>query len=207
MRIPSPKSWLIFGAGFVTCIVCIIALIFGAYYFWLKPTEAKMLKGLAFPPPEFFTPQPANFDITAVGRDNKPLNLQSYRGRVVVLNVWATWCPPCIAELPRLGTLAAHYSADGDVAVICVSEESTNTVFKSQAAQESHAPIYSLSGHHLPSVYETDAIPATFVINKQGMIVAKHIGGADWSASSVTAFIDSLRQRPITAPGPTPTAP
>lgn len=166
--------------------------------------EENVLKQIALSPPEFFTPQPANFDIAAVGRDNKPLNFQSYRGRVIVLNVWATWCPPCMAELPGLGTLAAHYSADKDVAVVCVSEEPADTVFKSKGAQDSKAPIYSLSGHPLPGVYKTDAIPATFVINKQGMIVAKHIGGADWAAPSVIAFIDSLKQRPTALE---PTAP
>lgn len=157
--------------------------------------QEKTIKQIKFSAPEFFTPHPAGFDITAVGRGYKPFNFQDYRGRVVVLNVWATWCPPCMAELPSLGKLAAHYSADKDVAVVCLSQESAFTVFRSKAAQASQAPIYSLSGHHLPDVYQTDSIPATFVIDKKGMIVAKHIGGADWSDPSVIALIDSLRRR------------
>jgi len=148
----------------------------------------------ALSPPELFTPpHPTGFDITAVGRGSTPFNFQDYRGRIIVLNIWATWCTPCMAELPSLGKLAAHYSTDKDVAVICLSREPADTIFKNKGARDSQAPIYSLSAHQLPDVYQTDAIPATFVIDRKGMIVAKHIGAADWSAPSVIAFIDSLR--------------
>ena len=161
-----------------------------------KSSNAAQLES-ALSPPDFLTPPPpAVFDLTAVGRDSAPFNFRDYRGRVVVLNIWATWCSPCMAELPSLGKLAAHYSADEDVAVICLSQESADTIFKHRGAQDSQAPIYSLSGHQFPDVYETDAIPVTFVIDRKGMIVAKHIGAANWSTPSVIAFIDSLRRRP-----------
>ncbi|MGA2802654.1 MAG: TlpA disulfide reductase family protein [Verrucomicrobiota bacterium] len=204
MRIPSLKSWLIFAAGFASCFTCIVALIFSAYYFWLKPMETKMLKQVHLSPPEFSTPQPAGFEFTAVGKNGTSLNFKDYRGRVVILNVWATWCMPCMAELPSLGKLAAHYSADKDVAVICLSQESANTIFKNRGALDSEAPIFSLSGYQLPGVYKTDGIPATFVIDTHGMIVFKHVGSADWSHPSVIKFIDSLRQRPNKSPEPIP---
>ena len=193
MRIPSLKAFLIFAAGFVSCLACIVALIFSAYYFWLKPMETKMLKNISLSPPAFFTPHPAGFDFTAVGTSAKQLDFKEYRGRVVVLNVWATWCTPCMMELPGLGKLAAHYSANKDVAVVCLSQEPMNTVFKNTRAIRSGAPLYCLSGQSLPGVYKTDGIPATFVINKNGMIVFEHIGSADWSHPSVIKFIDSLR--------------
>jgi thiol-disulfide isomerase/thioredoxin len=201
MRIPSLKSWLIFGAGFASCIVCLVPLMFGAYHILLKP----LLQETS--PPEFFTPQAAAFDIAAVGSNSTTLHFQDLRGRVVVLNIWATWCAPCMAELPSLGRLAAHYSADKEVAVICLSAEPAASVLKSRGAQESHAPIYSLTSPQLPSVYKCIAIPATFVIDRQGNIVAKRIGEVDWSAPAVIAYIDSLRQRPNTVLEPMPTAP
>ena len=112
-----------------------------------------------------------------------------------------------MAELPSLGKLAAHYSPDKDVAVICLSQESANAIFKNSGALDSEAPIFSLDEHQLPSVYKTGGIPATFVIDTHGMIVLKHVGAADWSHPSVIKFIDSLRQRPNTALEPTATAP
>jgi thiol-disulfide isomerase/thioredoxin len=205
MRFPSLKAWLIFVAGFASCLAGLIALIFAAYLFWLKPMQSQALSQLSAP--DFFVPQTAAFDVSAVGKNATPMNLRDYRGRVVVLNIWATWCPPCMAELPGLGKLAAHYATAKDVAVICLSQEPADTVFKSSGALASGAPIYSLNGHSLPNIYNTEAIPATFVIDTHGMIVFKHIGSADWSDASVTGFIDSLRNHADTALESTATTP
>lgn len=163
----------------------------------------KKLKQIHLAPPDFPIQQPAEFDFAAVGKNATPLNFADYRGRIVVLNIWATWCMPCMAELPSFGKLAAHYSGDKDVAVICLSQESADTIFKSRGALDSEAPIFSLSGHPLPSIYKTDSIPATFVIDKRGMIVFKHVGSTDWSHPSVIKFIDSLKQMPNHSPEPT----
>jgi len=202
MRIPPLKSLLIFSAGFVCCFVSVIALLCSAYYFWAKPMLEKKVKQIQLAPPDFPTQQPAEFDFAAVGKNATPLNFADYRGRIVVLNIWATWCMPCMAELPSFGKLAAHYSGDKDVAVICLSQESADTIFKSRGALGSQAPIFSLSGHPLPSIYKTEAIPATFVIDERGMIVFKHIGSTDWSHPSVIKFIDSLKQMPAKSPEP-----
>jgi thiol-disulfide isomerase/thioredoxin len=188
MRIQPLKSWLIFAAGFVCCFVSVIALLFSAYYFGVKYIHLEA--------PDFPTQQPAEFDFAAVGKNATSLNFADYRGRVVVLNIWETSCMPCMAELPSFGKLAAHYSGDRDVAVICLSQESADTIFKSRGALNSQAPIFSLNGHPLPSIYKTKGIPATFVIDERGMIVFKHIGSSDWSHPSVIKFIDSLKQMP-----------
>jgi hypothetical protein len=82
------------------------------------------------------------------------------------------------------------------VAVVCLSKETASAIFKNAKAIDSGAPLFCLSGQQLPEVYKTDGIPATFVIDKDGMIVYEHLGTADWSHSSVIKFIDALRQRP-----------
>jgi thiol-disulfide isomerase/thioredoxin len=192
MRIPSLKSFLIFAAGFVSCVAGIIVFLFAAYYFLAKPMQARALKYMNSTPPRFFSPHPAEFNFTAVGKGVEPLDFKTYRGRVIVLNVWATWCQP--GELSSLGRLAAHYSDDEDVAVICVSQEPTNTVFKNKEAMSSVARFYCVSGQRLPAVYKNNGIPATFVIDKTGMIVFEQTGYADWSHPSVFKFIDSLRK-------------
>src|SRR5262245_33717241 len=202
MRFPSYKSWLVFAAGFATCLVCLIAFLLSAYFFWLKPMQREL--GAHLPAPEFFSPKPASFDLAAVGKQNTRLKLEDYRGRIIVLNVWATWCSPCMMELPGLGKLAAHYAGSPDVLIVCVSQEPPDKIFKSEAALDSGAPLFSLNGADLPKVFDTDSIPATFVIDQQGMIVFKHVGAADWFAPSVTNFIESLK---LKATGPTPAAP
>jgi thiol-disulfide isomerase/thioredoxin len=205
MRIPSLKSFLIFAAGFVSCVAGIVIFTFSAYHLWIKPMQTKMLKRMNSTPPRFFAPHPAEFNFTAVGKGVDPLDFKAYRGRVVVLNVWATWCQP--GELSSFGRLAAHYSDDEDVAVVCVSQDPTNIVFKNTEAMSSGAPLYCLSGQRLPAVYKANGIPSTFVIDRSGMIVFEQTGYADWSHPSVIKFIDSLRKRSNTEPEPSVTSP
>lgn len=195
MPFPSSKSTLIFAAGFASCLLCLAALVFGIYSFWLKPMVANAPKELAqsLTPPPFPAPHPADFNFSIVGTNHEPVDFQSYRGRVIVLNFWATWCPPCQAELPGLGRLASHYAAQSDVAVVCASEETPAVISKSSSAMASGAPLFSLNGKTTPSIYQSDSIPATYVIDKKGMVVFQHIGSADWADASVIKFIDSLR--------------
>jgi thiol-disulfide isomerase/thioredoxin len=205
MRIPSLKSFLIFAAGFVSCVAGIVIFTFSAYHLWIKPMQTKMLKRMNSTPPRFFAPHPAEFNFTAVGKGVDPLDFKAYRGRVVVLNVWATWCQP--GELSSFAKLAAHYSDDEDVAVVCLSQEPTNTVFKNKEAMSSGSLLYCVGGQRLPAVYKTNGIPATFVIDKNGVIVFEQVGYLDWSHPSVIKLIDSLRKKSNPAPEPSATTP
>jgi thiol-disulfide isomerase/thioredoxin len=207
MRISSFKSWIICGAafavGFATCSAYSIWFLYHIHFLHSSNSASKPAAHSYLQPPYLFTPQPAVFDFVAVGQDATPIKFEQFRGRVVILNIWATSCGSCLAEMPSLGKLAAHYSTNSDVAVICLSDESAAKVFKNRPARDSEAPIFSLDGHPLPSVYQSRAIPATFVIDPSGMIVVRHVGAVDWSDQSVIEFVDSLRQRPNKSPEPT----
>jgi len=195
MPLPSSKSTLIFAAGFASCLLGLALVVFGAYYFWLQPMIANRPKILAqsLTPPPFPSSHPADFNFAMVDTNGKRVDFQSYRGRVIVLNFWATWCPPCQAELPALGRLAEHYAGQNDVAVVCVSEEVPEVVSKNPSAMKSRAPLFSLNGITTPVIYHSDGIPATYVIDKKGMVVFQHIGSADWADASVIRFLDALR--------------
>jgi thiol-disulfide isomerase/thioredoxin len=200
MRIPALKAFPIFVAGFVSCLLCVAFLVVLLYFFWIKPSQEKFQNSqnsirLRVEPPPFFAPHPADFSFRAMDKGGQPVDFKAYRGRVVVLNIWATWCNPCMAELPSLGKLAAHYSADKDVAVVCLSQETARVIFRNAKAIESGAPLYSLDGQQLPEVYQTHGIPATFIIDKRGMVAYEHLGTSDWAHASVIKFIDALKQR------------
>lgn len=190
MRFPSLKSALVFAAGFVSCLLCLALLAAGGYCLWLKPMADGVQQRAALAPPSL--PSPADFNFTVFDANHRRIDFQRYRGRVVVLNFWATWCPPCQAELPGLGSLASHYAGQKDVAVLCVSEEPAAVVFNNRSALDSHAPLYSLDGRQTPPLYKSDTIPATFIIDKKGMIVFQHVGSANWSDASVIRYLDSL---------------
>ncbi len=206
MRFPSLKSCLVFAAGGVSCLAGLIALLVLASYLMMRRMDSGEggSPKLSLQPPTLFATQPADFNLSAVDRNSKTISLEDYRGRVIVLNIWATWCFPCMAELPSLGKLASHYSKNEDVAVICVSEEPADTIFKNKSAQNSGAPICALAGGKLPAAYQTQGIPATFLIGRDGMITAKHIGSADWSHPTVISCIDAMRQQPVNTPSHNP---
>jgi hypothetical protein len=66
-------------------------------------------------------------------------------------------------------------------------------IFKNSSALASGAPLFSLNGKTTPPIYQTGSIPATYIIDKKGMVVFQHIGSADWADASVIKFVDSLR--------------
>jgi len=183
--IPSIKSWLIFAAGFASCVGCFVVLILYG--------QKEMKESGKYNPPRIGVSHPASFELAFTDRNGTALKLGSYRGKVIILNFWATWCGPCMEELPSLGALAAKYAEDKDVVVLCLSEESAEEIYKNKAARASKAPIFSYDGQTLPAVYKTTGIPATFVIDKQGTIVSSHVGFADWAASSFIEDINRLK--------------
>lgn len=105
--------------------------------------------------------------------------LSDQRGKVVMINIWATWCPPCVAEMPDIDRLAQDYADDLVViGVNCGEDEDTIREFVSEngysylfAADED----YTVSG----LLYPTSAIPYTVIVDAQGIVVQTHRGGGE----------------------------
>jgi len=120
---------------------------------------------------------------------NNLYSLEDFKGEVVFLNLWATWCPPCIAEMPGIEKLHADY---GDrVRFILLTNQQAGEVEPFISARDLKAPVYfQLS--QLPGVLETSSIPTTFIISRDGRIVARHTGAMDWNAGSTRKMLDDL---------------
>jgi len=138
--------------------------------------------------------QAAVFEGSWTKSDGSKFSLADVRGKVIVLNVWATWCGPCMVELPSLAKLAAHYASDDDVKVICVTREPASLIAEKFKSKDAMSIAYSTDGVQLPKVYSTKAIPATFVISKNGEIIFQHVGSADWASDDTIQFIEKLRK-------------
>jgi peroxiredoxin len=126
--------------------------------------------------------------------DGRVRPLDDYRGRVLVLNVWATWCPPCVAELASLEALAAAV-ADLDVDVLLVSPEDPGTVATFAARHGYDLPLLT-EDRRVPQSLGPLVLPTTFVVDRDGRIVLRHRGAADWSDPAVTAFVRALHEEP-----------
>jgi thiol-disulfide isomerase/thioredoxin len=134
--------------------------------------------------------RPADYGWTLRDLDDAPVDFGRYRGKVVFLNIWATWCPPCVSELPSIANLAADPRL-ADVAFVCVStDESAEPVRK--FLRDKSWKMTVLRATELPPVFATDGIPATFVIAPDGLVVSSVIGAAKWDDPPEIAFLERL---------------
>jgi thiol-disulfide isomerase/thioredoxin len=137
----------------------------------------------------------AEFAWTLRDLDGKPVDFAQFRGRTVFLNLWATWCDPCVAEMPSINRLAANPRLK-DVAFLCVSvEDDPRAVARFTREHGLTVPVY-LGGAEAPAPFRTNGIPATFLIDARGTIVAREIGSANWDDESVVAKLGSMAKPP-----------
>ncbi len=108
--------------------------------------------------------------------DGKELKLQAYRGKVILLNFWATWCGPCRAEIPSLITLQKHYKDRLQVIGVAVDEDDENYVRQFVVSEGINYPIAMGTNEVRMAYGGVGALPTVFVINTEGRLVQKHVG-------------------------------
>ncbi len=172
------RTWWIIGLGFVVAW-CLILMFAGPR------------RGLGTPRlVDTGVDRPAHFDWKLSDLNDAPVDFARYKGRIVFLNIWATWCPPCVAELPAIATLAANPRLK-DVAFICVSTDESSAILR-RFMRDKEWPMTILRATELPDVFLTEGIPATFLIAPDGRIAASEVGAARWDDPSVVEFLERL---------------
>lgn len=116
-------------------------------------------------------------------------NLKEAAGKVVLVNYWATWCPPCIAEMPSLQKLYTDYKDKIDFYFVGSDSPEINLAFLSRKGYT--LPVY-LERSAAPSLLQTTSLPTTFIISKQGRIVVQKTGAAEWNSDKMRSLIDRL---------------
>ncbi|MFC5486801.1 TlpA disulfide reductase family protein [Microvirga aerilata] len=126
-----------------------------------------------------------------------PLTLASLRGKVVVLNVWATWCFPCREEMPTLDRLQAQFDPR-DVAVIALSidQKGLNPVrkFFNEIGVKHLSPYHDASARALRQL-GLIGLPGTLVIDRAGREIGRVLGGAEWDSRDIVAFLKAQVQQ------------
>ena len=127
-------------------------------------------------------PQPVDFTLLDV--DEKPVRLSSYRGRWVVINFWATWCAPCLREIPELSWVNEKYNTK--VAVIGVNYENIDKLKLKRFIRKHRIdyPVVRIGEQPLPPFEPLIGLPSTFFVDPRGYYVAQHTGIV--SASDIT---------------------
>jgi len=154
----------------------------------MKKRHAGRLK----PPPLPTGSWDYSMDVTDL--DGAAVSFSHSAGKVLVLNFWATWCAPCVAEMPSLQRLRDE-TADLDVQFGFITREGPPVVRQFVEKRGIDLPIYILVGE-TPECFKGRAIPATFVLDKSGRIAMRHFGAAAWDADGVVAFVRGLAAKP-----------
>lgn len=111
------------------------------------------------------------------------------QGKVVLLNFWASWCPPCVAEMPSLNTLYGDYK--DQVQFLFIARDQKDRVMSYLNKEGYEFPVYFEKGLTPKALYY-GGLPTTFVLDKSGKIAVAHSGAADWNAPRVRNLLDSL---------------
>ena len=128
--------------------------------------------------------------------DGKTVTLADYKGKVILLNIWATWCPPCVEEMPSMEKLHQELK-DKDFEILAVSIDvlGAKAVIPFMKKHKLSFSVLTDTEGTIKSLYQTTGVPESFIIDKQGIIVEKVIGPRDWAAPSIIRSFRNLIQK------------
>lgn len=134
-----------------------------------------------------------NFSLQSV--DGKTYSLSQFKGKVVLLNFWATWCKPCIVEMPSMQKAYLQLKKN-NIEILAVSIDTSEKEIKqfldNQLQEHLKFPIFFDSGKVVSAKYGTFQVPETFIIDKTGKITDKVIGIREWDDSLITNYLKLL---------------
>jgi thiol-disulfide isomerase/thioredoxin len=134
-------------------------------------------------------------DFTVKDLVGKDVTLSALKGSVVLVNFWATWCPPCKEEIPSMIKLNKAMAGKAfRMLAISIDEggkEAVDNFFKGSK----DLPCYLDAEAKTSQLYGTTGVPETFIVDKQGIIQKKIVGGMDWSNPEVIAYLDELLKK------------
>jgi cytochrome c biogenesis protein CcmG/thiol:disulfide interchange protein DsbE len=165
----------------IIIVVAVVILLQGKDALFNAPRKARVAEGL--PAPTFIFP----------GLDGKAIDLQAYKGKVVFLNIWATWCPPCRDEMPSMERLYQELRGE-DFEILSVSVDAAGA-----AAVAPFMKKYQLSFPALldpegtmKNLYGVTGVPESFIISRRGIVEKVVVGPMDWATPEVVRFFREL---------------
>ena len=121
------------------------------------------------------------------------VKFSSLKNKVIFLNIWATWCPPCVAEMPGIQSLYEKVGSNKNIAFVMLSVDQAGMekVKKFIEKKGYTFPVYMPAGN-IPAAFQTQSIPTTFILDRTGKIATRHDGMADYNTQKVKDYLESL---------------
>lgn len=144
---------------------------------------------------------PQTYPIEVVPFSNakgEPVDFSQYKGKVIMVNMWATWCPPCVRELPAIKRLSSKFdNSQFEILPISIDFEGKKKVepFLKELGMEGFTSYYD-EKQSLAQVFPLDTIPATFILNKEGELIAFVRTFVDWDDKKAIELIQSFIDKP-----------
>lgn len=131
------------------------------------------------------------YDWKLVDLNAKEFQLSDFKGKVLFVNFWATWCPPCVAEMPSIQELYEQYKNNDSIAFVLATNDPVSKVKKFLEDRDFDLPIY-LMASNVPEEFFSKSIPATFLVDKSGKIVMIEKRAKKWHGKKAVDFINEL---------------
>ena len=165
----------------IVILIGILILLQTKDTFYNPSDGSQLAKGL--PAPNFSLP----------GLDGQMVRLTDYRGKVVLLNIWATWCPPCVEEMPSMEKLYQKLKGEGfEILAVSIDESGAQDVLPFMKKHKLSFPALTDPEGRIKGLYQTAGVPESFVIDKDGTLVEKVIGPRDWAIPDAIRFFRNL---------------
>jgi len=166
---------------YLLLIVLLVVIGGGAYIYSNMPSTATVVAGDVAP------------DFTLQDTKGKTVTLSELRGKVVMVNFWATWCPPCIEEMPSMERLNKFMAEENFVMLAINTEKDGRTVVPAFLKKTPYDfPILYDDQGTVQQQYGVYKFPESFIVGKDGTVVEKIIGPLDWSSPKTVAYLKSL---------------
>jgi len=157
---------------------------------FVHPAQAQQPgKGLTALPER---PQAPDFDLLDI--DGNSHRLSSYRGKVLIINFWATWCPPCRAEMPSMQRAWEVLQKEGIMMLAINVGEDEDTISQFTANYPVEFPLLMDRDSSVVTKWPVRGLPTTFVVDPEGRLTYRAIGGRDWDDEELLGLIRALRQ-------------
>ena len=213
MRRSTPLLVAVLGVGFVAGFIAATTLFFGfmGYAREVLHRRAAARQGVPQPSVPRVLPEPQlrapssslffDYQLPLESPEGGRFKLLGLQGKVLVVNIWASWCEPCLAEMPELEALASQFRGDDAVSFLLISKDpKTNLRFFLREHGAPGIPVASLpQGVEVPGA--EGPVPQTLIVRQDGSVVVLEVGAARWSSKRVAAFVRDLAKRPASSMG------